>query len=261
MKTPIYFLLLSMGQASLCIAQEERQIVPHANWYRYHTDNALRAMVPKSGLITDSDSWEKLWKAWYTEDLPDVDFAKEMILVDTVSGHNLISLLPMVREDQLRVVTVATIVDTRQGFSSQIAKVKRTGIKWVDGNSLEKPLKPEGVRISIKLLSAELKDQMLAAKLMEYDLKSPDGPAKIVDETRLNWFGFVPDRGEASNEARFALGSLIIPRDDRGYYVTVDVFKDGKRTHVGESTDNRTRCRVLTQGYPAFVKFVLKRVP
>lgn len=260
------FLLLVSG--SLGMAEDERPVIPHSTWYRYVEDPSLRKFAPTSGLVIDADAWKKLTRAWVPADeIPVIDFSSELLVARTVLGHNRIRVDTTLKEGDLRVVTFATTDMKRPGFSFQFMKFKREGIKTVDGNPLETKgmWKPKGVSVSIVLPkpNLDMKDNVLEAKLWEYDPRLPDETATVIDEVSEASFGteFLFQKVAHPTETTFSLGCRFKPREDRGYYLTVFVLKDGKRTHVAESTDKRATCHVLTMGEPKSAKFVLKPVP
>ena len=52
-----------------------------------NNDLPLMKAAPKSGYITDEKAWANLCKEWkFDKDLPEIDFAKQIVLVDVAPG-------------------------------------------------------------------------------------------------------------------------------------------------------------------------------
>jgi len=118
-------------------------VKPLKEWKGTLKDEALRKEAPTQvashiGYLTDAKAWEKLWKAWRDkEELPKVDFAKELVLVVTVSGPNqAIVGIGLDGEGDLTLGVGSTKVGG-PGFGYYLAVVPRKGVKTIDG----KPIK------------------------------------------------------------------------------------------------------------------------
>lgn len=114
-------------------------IEPSARWSGMTADDLLQTVAPTDGFLADAQSLAKVWKAWRPdEEVPVLDFKKELILVGVVPGPNTALMRPSL-EDQgdLRFIVAGTNKDG-PGFGYLLLKVGREGIKTVNG----KPLRP-----------------------------------------------------------------------------------------------------------------------
>ncbi len=100
---------------------------------------ALRALAPPTGFVSDAKAFATLWKAWRTEDkVPDIDFGKKLVLVATAKGPNEVKLMPQRdAKGDLSAKAEATLIGG-PGFGYVLAVIDRDGIKSVQGISLEK---------------------------------------------------------------------------------------------------------------------------
>src|SRR4051812_5298885 len=61
---------------------QDRKIEPLMQWSGLLTEKKLTELTPAQGYIGDAAAWKKLWGAWRpTEKLPEVDFARQLVLV------------------------------------------------------------------------------------------------------------------------------------------------------------------------------------
>jgi hypothetical protein len=112
-------------------------VEPGGTWAGQLKDEALRKLAPAAGFIADADAWKKLWTAWRPdEELPEVDFARDLILVGTVPGPNLVMMRPTIDEhgDVKYVVGGAKIGGP--GFGYKLIQISREGVKRVNGRPL-----------------------------------------------------------------------------------------------------------------------------
>ena len=99
------------------------------------SDDALKAICPPDGLITSTVSWRKLWAAWRPQQpLPDVDFQKHLVLVETVSGPNnmFVNQLNLKNNGDLKYDVASTRI-AGPGFAYLILIVPKAGIRTVNG--------------------------------------------------------------------------------------------------------------------------------
>jgi hypothetical protein len=70
------------------------EIEPLNSWIGKTRDETHLNAAPVNGIIQDQEAFETLWGKWHPgDDLPKVDFDKEMILTATVEGPNRISII------------------------------------------------------------------------------------------------------------------------------------------------------------------------
>jgi hypothetical protein len=105
-------------------------------WTGSVADATLQQKAPK--VITSGEELKKLWKAWGIKDkVPDVDFTKEIMVVETTRGSRLRLGARLNEKGDLQVLGLATR-DLRDGFRYVIATVPRQGIKSVNGKAIQK---------------------------------------------------------------------------------------------------------------------------
>jgi hypothetical protein len=119
-------------------AADAKQIKADREFRGSVEDAEFAKMAPKDGVIATRKGLEKLWKAWNIKDeMPDVDFTKQLVLVGTTVGSRL-NVSAMLKDDgDLQVLAIATR-DLRPGFRYQILVIKSEGVKTVGGKPLPK---------------------------------------------------------------------------------------------------------------------------
>src|SRR5262245_7012838 len=103
------------------------------------TDPLLKE-APKTGYVANEKAWAKLWKAWRgKEELPKVDFEKQLVLVRAVPGAmNMIDLdLKLSEKGELKGDFKATEIGG-PGFAYLIVVIDRAGIKSYNGKIIDK---------------------------------------------------------------------------------------------------------------------------
>jgi hypothetical protein len=120
------------------------------------------------------------------------------------------------------------------------------------------PSQPSAVSITVHAPAelATIVGQRLDARLYRFDPRLADAPATLVDSITVP---FTHRTGAATN-AELTLGSDSEPAPRMGYYVTVFVLADGKRTHIGERNGEPGLMRVLDDGHPSDIHVVLRPV-
>jgi hypothetical protein len=91
------------------------------------------------GYLTDAKAWEKLWKAWRgKEELPKVDFDKELVVVVTVSGPYPVVVGQEVKNGDLRLKANTGYAKVSGfGFGYYLAVVPRKDFKTINGKMVE----------------------------------------------------------------------------------------------------------------------------
>lgn len=231
-------------------------VEPSARWHGKIADESLQKLAPAEGFLADAQSLAKVWKAWRpNEEVPAVDFTKELILVGVVPGPNSVLMRPSLDEmGDLKFIVAGTKVGGT-GFGYLLLRISREGIKSVNGI----PLDANGVRgvLSIPATVGSFKDHALEVMLWEYDPRLADASANLVDTFTLEKYSH--DAGKTT-ETPFTVGMKLKPREDRRYYITVFVVKGKDRTHIGEQDGKAGLCNVLTQGNPSTVKLIVRPV-
>ena len=112
-------------------------VEPTGTWSGKVKDNALSKLAPASGFIATVETWKGLWTAWRPgEDLPEVDFAKELVLVGTVSGPNLVMMRPTIDEKGDVKFIVGGTKMAGPGFGYKLIKIGRNDVKTVNGKAV-----------------------------------------------------------------------------------------------------------------------------
>jgi len=111
-----------------------KPVTPLKEWSGSVADLTLQKIVPE--VITTQKDLDNLWKTWaVAEAKPEVDFAKQMVVLTTTRGGRLRLTAALDDKGNLKVSGVATR-DLRSGFRYVIATVNREGIKTVNGKEL-----------------------------------------------------------------------------------------------------------------------------
>jgi hypothetical protein len=126
--------------AAATLAAPEK-VAPNRNWVAVIRDEKLKKAAPKSGLITDAKTFEKVWKAWRKDEkVPAIDFKKEFVVVTLVSsGPNRPKISASLDEGKLTIKVVETTQKAAVGFGYSLATFNCKGIKSINGKELPKP--------------------------------------------------------------------------------------------------------------------------
>jgi len=113
------------------------RVKPVDVWSGKIRDDSLRKLAPRSGFIADAGTWKKLWTAWRPDQKgPEVDFDKELVLVGTVPGPNLVLMRPTLSDDgNLRYILAGTKI-AGPGFGYKLLRISSAGVTSVNGTPL-----------------------------------------------------------------------------------------------------------------------------
>ena len=112
-------------------AQDRKPLETLKEWRGDNPNEGLTKDSPK--FITNAKDLEKLWKAWdIKEKLPEIDFAKEILLVETTRGSRLNLKATLDEKGDLQSLGLATR-DLRPGFRYVMITVNKAGIKTIAG--------------------------------------------------------------------------------------------------------------------------------
>lgn len=115
-------------------AQDRKPLETLKEWRGDNPNEGLAKDSPK--FVANSKDLEKLWKAWdIKEKIPEVDFAKEIILIATTRGSRLNLKATLDEKGDLQLLGIATR-DLRPGFRYVIISVNKTGIKTIEGKAI-----------------------------------------------------------------------------------------------------------------------------
>ncbi len=116
----------------------DKEVKPTQEWKGSVATDALKSLRPATGIITDKETFAKLWKEWKVgHKEPTIDFKKELVAVETTSGSKLSIAAQLTPEGDLKVNGIAT-ADFGPGFRYQIVVLPREGVKTVNGKALPK---------------------------------------------------------------------------------------------------------------------------
>ena len=135
------------------------KVVPIQVWVGISLDNEKLGIRPENGLITNQQEWTALWQKWHPDEpQPAIDFAKDIVLVDAVSGPNRMRLGRLIRVKDSRndVVVKFNPISTKKGgagFGHILVQIARDNIDFVNGVAVPKPVidQPvvDGVEVNI----------------------------------------------------------------------------------------------------------------
>jgi hypothetical protein len=128
---------------------EHKELVLTKSWKGDRGIDELKDL-PGGGCIDQPAAWEKLWRAWRgEEELPKIDFEKELVVVGARKGIR--SIYPLLTKEGDLLIGVAaelddssvvgykrplSVVDERFGY--HIGVINRAGVKSVGGKPLAK---------------------------------------------------------------------------------------------------------------------------
>ena len=159
-----------------------------ATWSGKVQDATLRKVAPAAGFIGDAETWQRLWTTWRPgEDVPEVDFAAELVLVGTVSGPNLVMMRPTVGDQADVSFVVGGTRMAGPGFGYKLIKISRQGVKTVNGKPVnDEKATPEDsitvtivgtLRTGIFAIGGETTGTTITAKDITWELDLSGSPA------------------------------------------------------------------------------------
>ena len=133
MRTLIAF-CLALAVASVAFA-DAKSVKPNKNWTGLVKDDTLKKLAPKDGYVVDAKEFEKLWKAWSKDEVPRIDFAKEVVIVTLAAGPNKPEIKATLDEGKLEIKAMQALV-AGAGFGYSLATFDRKGITTVRNKKL-----------------------------------------------------------------------------------------------------------------------------
>ena len=128
----IGFVMIAL--VSTANAQDRKPLETLKEWRGDNPNEGLAKDSPK--FITNAKDLEKLWKAWdIKEKLPEIDFAKEILLVETTRGSRLNLKATLDEKGDLQPLGLATR-DLRDGFRYVMITVNKAGVKTIAGKAI-----------------------------------------------------------------------------------------------------------------------------
>jgi hypothetical protein len=127
-------LMVLLGFVSTANAQERKPLETLKEWRGSNPNEALTKDCPK--FISNAKELEKLWKAWdIKEKLPEIDFSKEIVLIETTRGSRLNLKAILDEKGNLQPLGIATR-DFGPGFRYVIISINKAGIKTIEGKAI-----------------------------------------------------------------------------------------------------------------------------
>ena len=115
-------------------AQERKPLETLKEWRGSNPNEELSKDAPK--FVANSKDLEKLWKAWdIKEKLPEIDFSKEIVLIETTRGSRLNLKAILDEKGNLQPLGIATR-DFGPGFRYVIISINKAGIKTIEGKAI-----------------------------------------------------------------------------------------------------------------------------
>lgn len=135
MKHLLYaFGIILLALATNAKAEERKPLETLKEWRGDNPNEALLKDTPK--YIVNSKDLEKLWKTWdIKEKLPEIDFSKELLLIETTRGSRLNLKATLDEKGNLQALGLATR-DLRPGFRYVMITVSKTGVKSINGKEI-----------------------------------------------------------------------------------------------------------------------------
>jgi hypothetical protein len=128
----IGFVMIAL--VSTANAQDRKPLETLKEWRGDNPNEGLAKDSPK--FITNAKDLEKLWKAWdIKEKVPEIDFAKEILLVETTRGSRLNLKATLDEKGDLQPLGLATR-DLRPGFRYVMITVNKAGVKTIAGKAI-----------------------------------------------------------------------------------------------------------------------------
>ena len=128
----IGFVMIAL--VSTANAQDRKPLETLKEWRGDNPNEGLTKDSPK--FITNAKDLEKLWKAWdIKEKVAEIDFSKEILLVETTRGSRLNLKATLDEKGDVQSLGLATR-DLRPGFRYVMITVNKAGIKTIAGKAI-----------------------------------------------------------------------------------------------------------------------------
>lgn len=128
------FGIIVLALATNAIAEERKPLETLKEWRGDNPNEALSKDAPK--YIVNSKDLEKLWKTWdIKEKLPEIDFSKELLLIETTRGSRLNLKATLDEKGNIQALGLATR-DLRPGFRYVMITISKAGVKTIEGKAI-----------------------------------------------------------------------------------------------------------------------------
>ncbi|WP_146117650.1 MULTISPECIES: hypothetical protein [Pirellulaceae] len=136
----VLFLMCSSTLFATSPPVPAKSIEPIETWRGVQrTANRHRELIPPSRAIIDRDAWANLWQAWRpTEEVPEIDFDKHIVLVASVSGPNSLGIARLELDAKGDVRMMLNCTQTfGPGFGYLLIQIDREGVKSANRIALD----------------------------------------------------------------------------------------------------------------------------
>jgi hypothetical protein len=143
MKTALLIALSAAGLLSVARADDKvvkSEKLPLPRLFVNKEDEKLLEKLPKGAVIAGPKAWAEFWKTWGGDkDAPKVDFDKELVLIASGPGPNIIKVSELKLSDKGNLSFGWSITERGgPGITVVLLKVSREGVKSVNGTELTK---------------------------------------------------------------------------------------------------------------------------
>ncbi len=235
----LFVAMIALAVTQRPIQAEDKVLEPADAWKGSIEDRGLLGKPPTA--IANAKDWQTQWDAWkIAGKLPDVDFTKQIVIVQTTVGSQIRPRITLDDQGDLKVVSLAT-KDLRPGFRYVMVSVSREGVKSVNGKKLDDEKAEDGkTTVSGNVIgpAGELEAGLVVTIRLQ-DVSLQDAPAKVLGEQTV--------RDPKAFPIPFSIAYDPTKVSDTGlrYGIGVRIEKDGKLRYI-----NDTHIPVISDGHP-----------
>ena len=182
----LMFSCLSFGELQAMTSTQEVELINA--WSGKTRDETHKDAGPENKIVTDKKTWAELWKKWKPdEELPEIDFGKDFVLVQTAFGPNQVIISGLKVEDGKLTFQAGSSRMGGPGFGFKLLQISRAGIVSVKDTPLPEPADQEmedSETEEVEFKSLTVKTTGGIAGLMQIEKITKDG--KIVVESTVD---------------------------------------------------------------------------
>lgn len=231
--------LLMICATPSAVPAEDKMVEPQQTWKGSVEDRELLGKPPT--VIATAAAWKAQWEAWkLADELPKVDFSKQLVVVQTTVGSQIRPILKLDDQGDLKVLGLAT-KDLRPGFRYVLVTVARDGVKSVNGLELPSDETAKGkAAVTGNIIGPEgVLEPGLVVKVQLLDVSLQDVAAKVLGEQTLR------DPKQFPIPFAVAYDPTKVSTTGLMYAIGVRIEQDGKLRYI-----NDTRISVISNGSP-----------
>jgi putative lipoprotein len=221
------------------VTAADQVIMPSSSWNGSVADEKL--LDKPVTVVATAEAWQELWKWWKLEgETPAVDFAKNLVVVQTTRGSRLNLTVKLDDKGDLKVFALATR-DLRPGFRYSLGVVSREGVKTVNGVELPKEeAKKPTITGSVEGPAGDLEPGLVVSVKVQ-DISLADAAAVVLGEQIIRDpkafpipFAVPYDLEKTNRGVRFSIG-VRIEKEGKLKFINdtnIPVIKDGPTKDV-----------------------------